>query len=328
MKQKYFKKSMLEQLKNKFAHEFSFEITILPPVFKRYPLFFHLMFPICEKFDNSFSRPVGIVRIDNLGFVKLIKLDNQDFSQNRDFGKKYCYKRDIEFLKASLDKLFVSQPKFALFENKNYKSKYIPVLKTLVGEDFFKFYLELMSNEIKHTDIPKIFPEEAKQEVQTKPIESDLKLQLSNFVKKEIVPEFFGKSAYVRICFYQNFGEMLLKNFSEEQLSLGKLKFETTKCYAKAMNELSSVDAETDFLCRLILICLNALLIREKGELSQNYVDEINDSKTIFNDEIKLIKDEKTKKNLEKIMQSILKDYAKEKSTSAIFVGYKNVFLQ
>ncbi len=328
MKQKYFKKSILEQLKSKFSHEFSFEITVLPPVFKRYPLLFHLMFPVCKKMDNNFSRPVGIIRIDNFGFTKFIKLNSQDFSANRDFGKKYCYKRDIEFLKTSLDKLFVSQPKLALFENKNYKAKYLPVLKTLVGEDFFKFYLELMANEIKHTDIPKTFSEETKIEVQTKPIENDLKLQLSNFVKKEIVPEFFGKSAYVRICFYQNFGEMLLKNFSEDQLSAGKLKFETTKCYAKAMNELSSVDAETDFLCRLILICLNALLIREKGELSQNYIDEINDSKMIFNDEIKLVKDEKTRKNLEKIMQSILKDCEKEKSTSAIFVGYKNVFLQ
>lgn len=328
MKQKYFKKSMLEQLKDKYSHEFMFEITVLPPVFKRYPLFFHLTFPICEKKDGNFTRPVGIVRIDNLGLTKLIKLDNQDFSTNRDFGKKYNYKKDIEYLKTSLDKLYISQPSLAIFENKNYKTKYLPVLKTLVGEDFFKFYLELMSNEIKVTNIPKTFSEEKKPEVQIKPIEKDLKIQLSNFVKKEIVPEFFGKSAYVRICFYQNFGEMLLKNFSEDQISLGKLKFDTTKCYAKAMNELSSVDAETDFLCRLILICLNTLLIREKGGISKNYIDEINDSINMFNEEIKLVKDEKTRKNLEKIMQSIIKDYKKEKSTSAIFVGYKNVFLQ
>lgn len=328
MKQKYFKKSMLEQIKSKFSHEFLFEIIVLPPIFKRYPLFFQLMFPICEKKNNGFSRPVGIARIDNFGITKLIKLDNQDFFTNRDFGQKYYFKKDVEFLKVALDKLFTCQPTLALFENKDYQAKYLSTLKTLVGEEFFKFYLELASNEIKHTELPKVFHQEIEQKIQTTPIESDLKLQLSNFVKKEIVPEFFGKSAYVRICFYQNFGEMLLKNFSEEQLSISKLKFETTKCYAKAMNELSSIDGETDFLCRLILICLNTLLIKEKGELSQNYIDEINDSKTIFNNEIKLVKDEKTRKNLEKIMHSIVKDCEKSTSTSAIFVGYKNVFLQ
>lgn len=315
---------MFEHLKNKFSFEFDSEIAILPPIFKRYPFFYQLLFPVCNKFDNGFSRPVAIVRVDNMGHARLIKLDFQDFCSDRNFGEKFGFKKDSEFLKCCLDKFFISQPKFCLFKNKNYNEKYLPMLNKLVGDEYFKFYTALMSNDITSTNIPKSFA--TKDTAPALLPKDEIEKQLSNFVKKEIVPEFFGKSAYVRICFYQNFGELLQKAAKDSDISLSALKFETTKCYAKAMNELSTVDTQTDFLCRLVLICLNTLLIREKGKLEQQYIDEIKDSQKIFNDEISLVKDKKTRENLERIMQNVLKDCTSPTSESAIFLGYKSVF--
>ena len=124
MKQIYLKKSILEQIKRQFAYEFSYDIVVLPPIFKRYPLVFDVIYPICKVIDNGFSRPVGIVRLNNFGGKKLIKFDHQDFSSDRDFTKKYLYQKDIEYLKATMDQLFFCRPKLSLFENKKYQSKY------------------------------------------------------------------------------------------------------------------------------------------------------------------------------------------------------------
>ncbi|MGN0798083.1 MAG: hypothetical protein ACI4L7_00710 [Christensenellales bacterium] len=330
MKQIYLKKHFLEQIKNQFAYEFSYEIVVLPPIFKRYPLFFNAIYPICKVIDNGFSRPVGIVRLNNFGGKRLVKFDHQDFLTDRDFTKKYTFQKDKEYLKATIDQLFVCRPKMCLFESKKYHEKYLAMLKNLVGNVFFEFYQSLATNEIKHTDIsPKIALTQPTPQPEPLAIETTLKLQLSNFVKKEIVPEFFGKSAYVRICFYQNFGEMLTKKlFTAQDATLSNLKFETTKCYAKALNELSTADTQTDFLCRLILICLNALLIRERNPLTPSYLEEIKDSQTAFYEEISQLSDEKTKKNLENIMKSISADCHSFQSTSPIFIGYKSIFLQ
>lgn len=330
MKQIYLKKSILEQIKRQFAYEFSYEIVVLPPIFKRYPLVFDVIYPICKVIDNGFSRPVGIVRLNNFGGKKLIKFDHQDFLSDRDFTKKYLYQKDTEYLKATMDQLFFCRPKLCLFENKKYQSKYLVMLKNLVGDQFFEIYQSLATGEIKYTEIePKVMLASPTPQAEPLAKTNALKLQLSSFVKKEIVPEFFGKSAYVRICFYQNYGEMLSNKLSSSKdVSLTNLKFEATKCYAKALNELSSVDSQTDFLCRLILICLNTLLIRERTPLTSYYIEEIKDSQNAFYEEIDNLKNQKTRKHLEDIMKSISADCNSTQSTSPIFIGYKSIFLQ
>ncbi|NCB48773.1 MAG: hypothetical protein EOM55_04070 [Clostridia bacterium] len=326
----------------KLGHE---NIYVLPPILKRSGLSLSLAFPVAHRFDKStISRPVGVILISRNLKEKYFDLSEFEFTEySYDFEKKYTYKTyEQEFLKVTLNLLKSCYPKFPFMTSKSYAKKYLPRLKNSFDEEYWAFYEDLISNKIlKISDDIALKRENVKNNIinqkktiskNKNKIENEVNFELKNYIRNEVWKTLINQNAFLKVAFLDNLGESLRKHyeFSDRTSLLNQKKFEMAKAYAKAQSKLKTDDENVDFLCKLLIIFLNAMLVEEKKKKVIKFFEiQIKDSCTHFDENINKLDDKEIKDYISSIYSSLIKDYSvtNKKDFSNIFFAYMFLFL-
>jgi hypothetical protein len=325
----FFKLSYILYLQKKYYPTFKLgdeNVYVLPPILKRVGLCYSLAFPVAKRFDKmTISRPVGVILVNKKGKEKVYDLANFEFTNaSQDFGKKYTYKTyEQEFLKVTLNLLLSCFPKFSLKKTKTYKTKYLPRVLGSFDKEYSQFYYDLEHNKISKITLSekqnRTFQEETKKPVAptksklVKKINSKVNLYIRKFVRDEVWGNFRDKNSIYKLVFLDFLGETLRKNFEfENEKQLLKIKkFEVAKDYAKAVNFYKGNSLDVDFLAKLLLIFMNAMLVEEKeNKVIDSFENQIKDCCSIFDEEISKIDEKLAKTILKKFYSQLKKDYS------------------
>lgn len=326
MEKKYFSLSYLISLQNKYKNSFSStknEIIVLPPIVnkKKKEIYYFVAEKIC---NDKITRPIGIIKINYNGIESIINLSNYYFTNySKDFTKQYEYdldrQEDIKILLQNLYKLNMKKE-----SNLN---DYFNLLEKVLSKQYIQFYLDILNNEIKP-----IFKDLTKKDFfidNEKSKNEDLKLQISNFVKENIIKDSQTKSIE-KIIFFDNLGAYL-KNLqkSQKEISVREVKFEILKIYSIMKTKIEEITLQEEFIAKLLIMFLNSLLIRQiKKQLIEKYEQNIYYTSSIFEEEIDKIENKKRKDYLKDIFSQLQQDSKKFSISCNIAFGYTYIFNQ
>ena len=262
-----------------------------------------------------------------------------------------------------LNKVFAKTNLITGYNKKDYK-KYIDSIKILFPKNYFKFYTLLEQNKIEETTQNLLFERNQKLLVYKKQEEEksnnnniiksielafkkDIFKTLKKFTREEIIPSFKEIGTYSKLLFYKSFGNFI-KNFNEKSyencysLSLSKkerennkeklinkLKVQIIKLYSKSIDTPHNKNNNIDTLSKILIVFLNCLLIEEKNKSClKEFEEQINESREIFDENIKKIEIEEAKQNLEEFYNDLNNDYLQENKSkfSNLFSAYLFIF--
>lgn len=308
------------------------DILILPPVFKRIGLNLLLCFPVAKRLgQDNISRPVGVITVNKQGKEIVYNMQNYEFSfENQDFVHKYPYNiKAQEVIKVTLDKLYASLPLLAGKQKKQKIDEYEKRLKDLLSEEYFVFYEDLKHNQIVPVSdyIKRIRKTPSKNQGAKRDYSEKLKKELSKFIKKEILPNTKGYPSFAKLYFYQKLGEYLQKIdlMYDFNIEYETRKYDIVKIISKVFNSNSTSTLQEDFISKLLLMTLNALLLRTKKKKLNEIKEDLQNYKEIFEEEIDQVESADKKEILKQIFGDLEKDKA-EHLPSTIFYAYLYVF--
>ena len=308
------------------------DILILPPVFKRIGLNLLLCFPVAKRLEqDNISRPVGVITVNKQGKETVYNMQNYEFSfENQDFVHKYPYNiKAQEVIKVTLDKLYASLPLLAGKQKKQKIDEYEKRLKDLLSEEYFVFYEDLKHNQIVPVSdyIKRIRKIPSKNQGAKRDYSEKLKKELSKFIKKEILPNTKGYPSFAKLYFYQKLGEYIQKIdlMYDFNIEYETRKYDIVKIISKVFNSNSTSTLQEDFISKLLLMTLNALLLRTKKKKLNEIKEDLQNYKEIFEEEIEQVESADKKEILKQIFGDLEKDKA-EQLPSTIFYAYLYVF--
>lgn len=308
------------------------DILILPPIFKRIGLNILLCFPVAKWLeDDNISRPVGVITINKQGKETIYNLQDYEYSfENQDFDQRYLYNlKSQEMIKVSLDKLYSSLSLLAGKQKKEKIKEYEERLKTLLPSDYFVFYNDLKNNQITPISdyIKKIRKNSAKKQDTKSDYGEKLKKELSKFIKKEILPNLKDSPTYAKLKFYDKLGEYLktstfMYDFDRDYATK---KYDIIKIISKVLSSNSSSSLQEDFISKVLLMTLNALLLKTKKKKLDEVNEDLQNYKEIFEEEIDQVKNIDKKDYLIKIFDSLEQDKLGQEKSSILF-AYLYIF--
>ena len=312
------------------------DVLVLPPIFKRLGLNIFLYFPVAKRLsNNSISRPVGVISISKNKQEKIYNLENYEFSyDNQDFAKSYPYKiENQENIKFYLNHLATIFSVFTKKQKAEIYQKYLDNIKQLFPQEYWEFYQDLKANQILPVSdyILKI-----RKKSNTSNVKNDyqniIKKEISKFVKKEILSSIKDFPSIAKIQFFNQLGVYLRSiTFSfDKDKEIETHKFQITKICAKILNKTTNSALQEDFLSKVLLMTLNALLLEQKKKKKlPNLEQDLQNYFEIFSEEIGGIENEQSSQFLQQIFNDLKSDHniKSNQKFSDIFFAYLYIFL-
>ncbi len=330
-----FRLNYIMYLQKKYYTEFkkwNSKILILPPVFKRTGLNILLCFPIAKWFDDdNISRPIGVVTVNKQGAETLYNLQDYEFSfENQDFDFRYPYSlKSQEAIKVALDKIYSS---LSLPNGKQKKEKvkeYENRLKDLLPDEYFAFYRDLKSNQILPISdyIKKIRKNSARRQDAKSDYGEKLRKEISKFIKKDLLSNLKNYPSFAKLQFYKNLGKYLKKStyFYDFNREFETKKYDIIKMISIILSNNFSSTMQEDFISKVLLMTLNALLLKSKNKKLDEVESDLQNYKEIFEEEIDQVENEDKKIKLKEFFSDLENDKL-GKNQSDIFFAYLYIF--
>ena len=344
----YLKLSFILELQKKYNDEFSLftkEIFVLPPIFKRGKLRYFLCFPVVKmlsKFNVNLpleiSKPIGAICINNQGDVKVInslQLDNST-PNNVNSSEKYAYHIEKqETIKSSLDTLSIALRTTSLKLKKEQFDKYTNALKNLLDDEYWEYYEKLKNFDFINKNSNQAANTIDTEDTNRRLIEykKKIKRDFSSFVKTDIFPYVHNNTSFYKIKLFDELGAFIrsVKFTNNYEKDLAYMQYETVKIIAKILNRLNKASLQIDFLSKILLMIINALLVEQKHKKVINkFEQDLYNYFSIFIEESQDITEEEKEDYffLQNIYNDLLEDYNRKKGEkySNIFFAYLYIF--
>ncbi len=341
----YLKLNFILELQKKYNSNFSMftdKIFVLPPIFKKININYYLCFPVTKMLDEfslthplKISRPIGVVLVSKNGKETIYNMSEYDFtSLSRDFNIPYLYNIERqEEIKSCLDMLSFSFPKLSREQKKAKLNIYFEKLQSLLSKEYINFYFDLKNNSFIKISNIKQQNQNLNNNIQLSDYKSKIKINISAFVKKDILANAQMNISYYKLLFFDNLGKHLREfNFSfNYENDLSKLKFDILKIFSKIVNKIQNIELQVDFISKILIMIMNSLLVEQKKRRKiEKFEKDLYNYYSIFNDEIINIDkmNNEKKEYLTQIFKDLQKDYNLKKGEkySNIFFGYLYVF--
>lgn len=334
-----FKLGFLQYLQDKYAQSFP---TLAPKgVYVLLPILRgkKVVFPVAKRVRNNLSRFVGIIEVQGSS-EKIIEFTDTDFTSDQDFSTFYSYLPfDKEGYKLALETLY----KVCGKNGKHFLDEYYNILSAHFSAPLVRLYNDLITNTFFPLDTvtlnsrakyefmhkQKYNQETSRQMRETRRAVHD---ELVKFIKSNILPETITKSGLVKLKFFDELGRYLrnLPDFEGTTSATTQTQVGATIAYAKALNDMPPMSSIADYLSKLVIMVLNAIMIEEKQQkIISKFEEEITECVNAFYQDIDKVTDERTKKELTNYMQMLQKDYtiSTRAEMSNLMFGYLYIFV-
>lgn len=311
-------------------------VLVLPPIFKRLGLNVFLYFPVAKRLkNNSISRPIGIIRIAKNNGETLYNLDKYEYCHNfQDFDKAYCYKienqENIKYCLNTLSTIFTTK---GLKKKKLIYEQYLDKIKNLFEQSYWIFYKDLITNQILPVSDYLLKMRKRPNNIDIKQdYQEILKKEISKFVKKEILSSIQTYPSIAKVQFFDKLGKHIrsIELTYDKDKEIESNKFEITKIYAKILSKNTKSELQVDFISKVILMILNALLLEQKKKTKTAKLEEdLQNYFEIFEEEISAVENIEQKEYLKQIKNYLVNDHSLQKNQkfSDIFFAYLYIFL-